>query len=436
MAKATMKAGSPKGGAKPQSSGPVKTAAKGAAGSRTPPAAASRPAASRPAASRLAAPIRPIRPIRTAAASRQATKPAAARRALTDDEYHAEVQKAAALADASKQVYKERLNGLVAAARLHASAKVPPGQWIEWSLTHAQDAWAALAKATFRDHPLSVETKRATASTMVGMFKHVDGLKDRLKKQRDPWLLLLKEITKVTKDKADNILPSDRQREARIEWAELVAKRDEIRDVPEKDLPHDAYLVLCLNSLGMEPGRADWGDMRIYRLPDTPPPEVGSDDEKKQNYVVIKDGGKHVDAVFNVYKTAKKYKRQVVEMVPEMVKVLLDSLARRPRQWVLQMKRAAKPYSRHSYAVHVAYILMHLFNRPATLDTLRHSRINGADIFKMTPKEMEDLSVRMRHSLPQMLRYQLRFGDDTPAANLQCNVTCEKLPTPTSTPTP
>ena len=399
-------------------------------------------------------------------------------RPLTDAEYEAAIEEDASLEAASKRLYRERIRSLPAA--------FDEPKTVEWCLSHPDQTWAALkaVRVTRRGGErtgLSDETLRSDASTAVGLFRRLPGLQRRLPEAHDRWRQLAAEATEVASAKYEDIRPSERQRAAHVEWSEVLAKRDELlrarasvpshshspgaskpggpkalasrargipkpRGKPDDDdddgddgdldgkAPKDAALLLSLLTY-VAPSRADWGAVRVFEMPRDAAelPEVGGEAEKSLNYLIL-PGGKGQEngngkgqgqalVVWNRYKTWKVYGRVERELPAELEAVVRASLAARPRRWLVEAKDGG-PHTNRSFAARAAYVLGRLFGRPATLDTLRHSYVNGAKLFEMTPRQMEAMAKDMRHSPSMLSRYRLRF-EDTDGEEVQGSRTCD-----------
>jgi hypothetical protein len=363
------------------------------------------------------------------------------------------------LAAASKQLYKERLRSIAAATGHTAD--------FDWCVSHPDDTWEALHAVRKPSRtpgskeppkPLSDQTLRASAASMVTLFKHASHLTSKIKGNQaalEGWQELLKESTEVAHAKYDDIQPSERQKEAHIEWDDLVTVRDRLIKAfreGKKDpagAPDDAYLVLSLLTF-IPPSRADWGAVRVFRA-GKEPKVVGSAEEKDMNYVVLtnfsprgtrqkfdqntKDASssqnKTVEPPYvcwNRYKTARSYGRQVRSLPLELTKIIEETLKARSsstkekkgeEEWLVR-KKNGEPHNNHGFAVHVSYTLQKLFDRPATLDTLRHSFVNHSKIWELTPKQMDALALDLRHSVAMMSRYRLKFENKT-----TCDISCK-----------
>ena len=416
------------------------------------------------------------------------------------------------LAAASKQLYKERLRS-IASATGHVAD-------FDWNISHPDDTWEALHAVRKPSRtpgskeppkPLSDQTLRASAAAMVTLFKHASRLTSKIKGHAaalEGWQELLKESTEIAQVKYDDIQPSERQKEAHIEWSDLIAVRDRLIKAfreGKKDpagAPDDAYLVLSLLTF-IPPSRADWGAVRVFRS-GKEPRVVGSAEEKGMNYVVLEPfqepflrgpngprqklhqnanrtlgtGQLHQNAnrtlgtgqlhqnthrtlgagqlhqntlisqqqqqqqqigsssqsktveppfvCWNRYKTAKSYGRQVRSLPVELAKIIEEtlkartSLSKSDEEWLVR-KKNGEPHNNHGFAVHVSYTLQKLFDRPATLDTLRHSFVNHSKIWELTPKQMDALALDLRHSVAMMSRYRLKFEDPIQGS---CDITC------------
>ena len=124
--------------------------------------------------------------------------------------------------------------------------------------------------------------------------------------------------------------------------------------------------------------------------------------------MLVRPSGEGIVMVWNRYKTWKRYGRLERELPAELEEVVRESMAERPRRWLMP-RRDGEPHTNRSFAAHVAYVLERLFDRPATLDTLRHSFVNNARMYELTPRKMEEMARDLRHSVSMMSRYRLNF---------------------------
>ena len=337
-------------------------------------------------------------------------------------DYETALDKSDKLAAASKQLYKERLRSVAA-----ATGKTED---FNWCVSHPDDVWEALHKVRKpgkTPKPLSEQTLRASAAAMMTLFKHAPHLTSKIPgsdKALGGWQELLKESTEEVQKKYDNIEPSEKQKEAHIEWEELLLVRDRLIKAfreGKKDpagAPDDSYLILSLLTY-IPPSRADWGAVRVFRAGSESPPAVGSAAEKDLNYVVLSKTKNYV--CWNRYKTSRTYGRQMRALPEELVKLIEETIRAREKKWEwLICKKNGEPHTNHGFAVHVSYLLNKLFDRPATLDTLRHSFVNHSKIWELTPKQMEALALDLRHSVSMMSRYRLNFENKT-----TCDVSCK-----------
>ena len=359
-------------------------------------------------------------------------------------DYEKAIDASEKLAAASKQLYKERLRSIASATGKSDD--------FNWCVTHPDDVWEALHKVrkpsrtpgNKETKPLSIQTLRASAAAMATLFKHASSLTSKIpghKKALEGWQELLNESTEEAQMKYENIEPSQRQKEAHIEWDDLVKTRDRLIQAFREDkkdpsgAPDDAYLILSLLTY-LPPSRADWGAVKVFRAGNEP--AVGSAAEKDLNYVVLPSAAskkKSEETInppyvcWNRYKTAKTYGRQVRGLPAELAKIVEETIKAREKsgkktEWLI-CKKNGEPHNNHGFAVHVSYALNKLFDRPATLDTLRHSFVNHSKIWELTPKQMEALALDLRHSVSMMSRYRLKFdGPAKGGRDAVCDVKC------------
>lgn len=331
-----------------------------------------------------------------------------------------DIARADGLSEASKKIYVERLSSLVSAVAQASKRRSSASPSVQWCLEHPERCWRLLeARRVTRNGvatPLSAHTLRTTAAAAVATIKRHSAT---LRASCPPavlrkWEEILERCEGPAYDRYEDLTPSSRQRAAHIEWSELLRVRDELSGLDAEGsvppaVPRNALLVLALNSY-LRPGRADWGRVRVYREDLGEPPRSPGDEMSDPNYIVVRRGARpEIVVAFNRYKTSSTYKEHVREMPPELVDILIRSLDRQPRSYVITKRDGRTPMTNKEYAAHVHAILKGVFKRDATIDTLRHSFVNAADIGNLTPREMSTLASDMRHSVATLSRYRLRF---------------------------
>jgi hypothetical protein len=162
-----------------------------------------------------------------------------------------------------------------------------------------------------------------------------------------------------------------------------------IEDYSSKGLNHLVnYILLCLTSgIYIEPRRSlDWCEMVVNKAQAT----------DNDNYY---DATKGV-FVFNVYKTAKVYKQQVIQ-VPKDLKVILNKwLKVNPTKYMLFNQKQEKLVSPN-----IATRLNEIFGKKISTSALRHIFIS--DKYKNMPslESLQETASKLGNSVPQMLQY-------------------------------
>lgn len=151
----------------------------------------------------------------------------------------------------------------------------------------------------------------------------------------------------------------------------------------------DVILLALTSGLYIPPRRSlDWSEMKIRGF-----------DKKADNYLLKNK------LVFNVYKTAKTYGQEVID-VPESLQVLLKkymALLPSGQEYLLVNKNGRKMTS-----VSIALALNKIFSKAVSVNMLRHSYLT--EKYKDVPAltDMMDTSRKMGHSLTQALEYVKR----------------------------
>ena len=327
------------------------------------------------------------------------------------------------LSDGSKQAYRERLESMAKAT----------GKPMDWCVANPAATWEVM-KAVRKDvkgqpQPLKPQTLRLNATAMVSLFKHIPSMTRRFPGREAEWRKLQDSLNEEVKAKYDDQEPSEAQKLAHVEWTDVLAKRDLIAKELPKGLPPDAHLVLSLHSF-IAPGRRDWGSIRVFtdsNGSDPAPAKSSPAESLTPNYIVLDSDGPGITLVLTEYKTSRIYGRQERALPAALQDVIRASLAAKPRKWLI-CKHNGEPYSRNSYGKHVSNILEKLFDRPATVDTLRHSYVNYQLTLDLTPRQMDELAKEMLHGPSMFVRYRLRFKEGTPLSDAKCTMVCEGDP--------
>lgn len=135
-----------------------------------------------------------------------------------------EVLDASPLSTASKNAYKSRLCTMVSAF----------DHDVDWIIDHCRDVRTVLESK----YAPETRVSKSYVNAVLMLFKHTQDLKLKRPRAYKRWFKYFMRVKAITEAKYDNVQASDRQREAYVEWDEVLRRRDALpRD-------SDAYLLL------------------------------------------------------------------------------------------------------------------------------------------------------------------------------------------------
>ena len=304
-----------------------------------------------------------------------------------------------ALSDISKASYKARLKTLTDITNHD----------VDWILKNCTKTMAMIKGKNVTEP----QTIRSYINAILACFKH-SNLQTTHKKAYQCWAGVRKKISAIAQEKYEQLKASPRQIEGYVAWQDILETRDKLG----KDT--DEYLLLSLYTM-IPPSRADFNNVKIYNKEPT-----NLQKENHDNYLVVQ--GNTMKLVFQEFKTKSKLHTYENLLPPDLVKVIQHSLKVKPRQYLVVSPRSGEPYIKsHSFTVYFDRLLHKLFNKPVTINTLRHSYVNHLDFNTMLPAEKTHIARLMMHSVSTMDRYRLVI----PAKGTQdhkekvCTVTCK-----------
>jgi len=165
--------------------------------------------------------------------------------------------------------------------------------------------------------------------------------------------------------------------------------KQQVDDMIESKLIHhntfiNFFLVALLGGVLMPPRRSlDYAEMKVRNF-----------DEDKDNY--IKNG----TMVFNIYKTAKKYGKQIVKIPKELVPYI--------KKWTKYQKNDYLLFANNDKPLNssqITKLLNTIFGKKVSVDILRHVYLSN--YYKDIPnlKDMVKIAADMGHSISQALEY-------------------------------
>jgi len=249
------------------------------------------------------------------------------------------------------------------------------------------------------------------------IMKHLEEVEPKSRKTRLACLIVYIEKEKDKKD-ADEAFRSlmttdagkaskeideqkltDRQKEGMMSWPEVMtlynALEKEVsplfkRTSLDKQQFQKCQMYVLLSCLILIPPRRslDYAEFKIRNI-----------DEAKDNFMKVEK--KVASFVFNVYKTANKYKQQREEIPKKLQKIITDWMKLNPHDYLLMnTKQSGKINS-----TQLTNMLYTFFGKPTSTSMLRH--IFLSDKYKDVPalKEMKETAEKMGHDLRTALTY-------------------------------
>jgi hypothetical protein len=306
------------------------------------------------------------------------------------------------LSEQSKHTYKYRLERLTVLTKKD----------VDWILCNCGKTMQILESNKVREP----QTLKGLINAVLTLYKHTKGLKEQKQKAYTCWVQQFKKVNEKAQEKYENIEASTRQIEAYVPWEDIIAARDKL------DTKSQEYFILCLYTM-LPPARADFNKVRIVRQDEITDEFV----KEYPNYLVIMGHG--MKLVYNEFKTKSKKLQRYEKVLPvELVKVIKDSLKKRPRDFLVISYKTGEPYHKpNSFTQHVKTMLFNVFKKSMSINTLRHSFVNSFDLNELTPMRKEEIARDMMHSPAMFDRYRLAIpakDSDDGKAKI-CDVVCK-----------
>lgn len=229
-------------------------------------------------------------------------------------------------------------------------------------------------------------------SAVCALFKHVPSLTTKFPKAAREWSQMRWNNSQPLKDRYLDNQPTDRQRNAKIPYAEIESKRDAL---PAGD---PTKLLLMMYTL-LPPARGgDYHSVSVHRQASAKP-------DAKGNYLLLPPSGV-CKLVLTEFKTAKIYGTIVHELPRLLCEEIRLSLKLIPRKHLFMSSETGKPFTRSAFSGWANRLLKRLFGKPVTLTMIRHLYVSALDFNKMTMREMEAIGKRMGHRMEMQKQYQ------------------------------
>lgn len=276
----------------------------------------------------------------------------------------------------SRENYMSRLRGLL--------GKLPETQLT--SILEHPDTYYPKIQAAYQ----SLTTRKNVLTAILVLFREDEDLKTNHAASYAKWKKLHDDLTKHQEAKIRRSEPEQKQIEKYTSYEEIEQKYNELRRRGPHDTERHSIEFLLLSILvHIRPKRADLGSIKIFYENDPRKTDM--------NYVVIRKKGTSY-LVMNVYKTTKYYQTVEEDMPEALVKDIVTSVKRWPREYVFR-KDDGEPMSNNTYTAFVKATFEKLFGRATGVSMLRHIYITEKLNFDdMTLEEQETEAKLMLHT--------------------------------------
>lgn len=251
-------------------------------------------------------------------------------------------------------------------------------------------------------------SKQAYVSAILAVFKHTTclHLHDSVRKA---WTALNKELCALIEARALENVRTPHEEAARVSLAEAQLLEAHLR-ATENGSPR--HLLLAWHTLWPPNRGGDAGIVRLLASPDQ--------DDGVSNVLVLAPY-----PVFKLreHKTAKHHGPIERTLPHDLALVLLASLAARPRTHLFESAPHAhadahtlsQPFaSERAFQQWASRTFLKLFEKPVTVNSLRHAFVNALDLAKMSTRKLENVARAMGHTTRTQLRAYRRVDDDAP----------------------
>lgn len=252
-----------------------------------------------------------------------------------------------------------------------------------------------------KQHYGNINSQNSILGTVLSILKHN---RDEPMFREDSailieWRDLKSKVREVIDEISMDCKLSDKEKKGWVEWNMVLERQQELtRD----EYGSDRHLILSLYCL-IPPKRLDYNNVKIYS-------QVPSE-EQTGNYLIVY-GPEKMSLFLRVYKTVGMYGPQQIDLPVNLCQIVYHSLQNVPRSYLICLRRdPSKPMENKStYQKFVSATLKSIFDKPVTVNILRHSYTTHLDYNKMTPRDMINTAKQMDHSLAQQ-NYYRRFPD-------------------------
>lgn len=253
-----------------------------------------------------------------------------------------------------------------------------------WVLTNPQSLVDKFPEKTNSQHSLYGLTN---APLMI--YLREPKLQEKYPKAYEQWTEARKKFQEDIADTYESNVASDKYEKGSVPWSEFVEKRDSLHKGSMK------RLLLCMYSM-IPPTRLDYGNVMIYQ-------EEPKDIPEGINYLVLCPSGSYLG--LQEYKTSKHYGHKKLDLPDSLVEEIESSLKDTPRKHLF-VGRHNEPFKiANSYGKWVSRTLQKIFDKPMTVNILRHMYVSE-NIENKCVKERKEIASAMCHSLTSQMIYR------------------------------
>jgi len=226
--------------------------------------------------------------------------------------------------------------------------------------------------------------KESYLTSIMSLFIHNEELREKNKKLFEKWKEIQKQIKKPIEKKYNSNKPTERQKEALIDFDKLIEIKNSL---PIGSLER---LLFCMYII-IPPVRADYYKTILYDNDEIP--------DNTNNY--IQNGVLYL----HNFKTSEIYK-EIKTILPKELKQEIEfSLKKFPRNYLF-INKQKKPFKRNSFTKWSNSILKKYVNKNFSLTMFRHIYISKKiDLNNMNGSERKKISSKMAHSNNMQLNY-------------------------------
>lgn len=252
-----------------------------------------------------------------------------------------------------------------------------------WVLTNPKSLVDKLPTKTKSQHSLYGLTN---APLMI--YLREPKLKEKYPEAYQGWTEARKQFQDNISDAYESNVATEKYEKGSVPWATFLEKRDSLSKGSLK------RLLLCMYSM-IPPTRRDYGDVTIFEdVPETVPEGI--------NYLVLCPSGSFIG--LQEYKTVKDYGHKKIDLPSELVEEIRASLKDTPRKHLF-VGRDNQPFKlANSYGKWVSRTLQKIFDKPMTINTIRHMFVSE-NVADKCVKERKKIASDMCHSLQTQMIY-------------------------------